>query len=564
VSRFSPTQPKGPSAENAGPCAPTRTDAASRCSAKSAKEGKKTAAKSNRNLGSGKTRADIVKSPLCGVVEPEGCQSTSPPPPIELQRCAIELQSTLESDAKQENAPGPQILSPRSLLLPYQRRWVDDAARFKYGLWSRQTGKDFSSGDEIVEDCLQNPRTTWLIGAAGERQALESLMKCKEWAEAYQFAIADYLEDRDSSEALIKSGSITWANGSRVIAVPANPDTVRGYSANILLTEFAFIEDPDATWRAVIPSITNPLRGGLKKVRIITTPNGVGNKAHDLWIKDNKWSKHKVTIYDAVKEGLPVDIEELKAALDDPEGWAQEFECEFLDTSAVLLPYDLIATCESAEATAAISFEFWSDIASFIRPLDMGIDFGRKRDLSVAWTFETVGDVLQTREVLEMAKTSTPDQIERLRPRIAKCRRVSLDYTGPGIGLGDFLAKEFGEWDPQHDKFGKIELCNFTNSLKQEIFPKLKMAFEARRLRVPVSRVIREDLHSVFRCTTPTGNVAYRAVHSEDGHADRCTACALGVRAASYGGFNPGRIVAFGGSHRGRTLAGRRNRRVTA
>ncbi len=477
---------------------------------------------------------------------------------------AADSSRSIGASDRRSGAAGSNPLSPRSLLLPYQKRWVDDKARFKYGLWSRQTGKDFSSGAEIVEDCLQHPRTTWLIGAAGERQALESLSKCREWAEAYQFAIADYLEDRDQAEALIKSGSITWVNGSRVIAVPANPNTVRGYSANILLTEFAFIEDPDATWRAVIPSITNPLRGGLKKVRIITTPNGVGNKAHDLWIKDNKWSKHKVTIHDAVRDGLPVDIEELRAALDDPEGWAQEYECEFLDTSAVLLPYDLIATCESAEATAAIAFEFWTDISSFIRPLDMGIDFGRKRDLSVAWTVETVGDVLQTREVLEMPKTSTPDQIERLRPRIAKCRRVTLDYTGPGIGLGDYLVKEFGEWDPQHDKFGKIELCTFSNTLKQEIFPKLKMAFEARKIRVPVSRVIREDLHSVFRCTTPTGLVTYRAVHSEDGHADRCTALALAVRAGSYGGFNTGRIVAFQESHRGRALSDRRKRRVTA
>ena len=52
------------------------------------------------------------------------------------------------------------------------------------------------------------------------------------------------------------------------------PDTVRGFSANLVLTEFAFFEDPDATGRAVLPSITNPRRGGEKKVRLITTPNG--------------------------------------------------------------------------------------------------------------------------------------------------------------------------------------------------------------------------------------------------------------------------------------------------
>lgn len=460
--------------------------------------------------------------------------------------------------AKASSAPA--ALSPRGFLLPYQLKWVEDQSRFKYGLWSRQTGKDFSSGCEIVEDCLKHPKTTWLIGAAGERQALESLSKVKEWAEAYSFAIAEYTEDRAGSEALIKAGTVTWPNGSRVIAVPANPNTVRGYSANILLTEFAFLEDPDATWRAVLPSITNPLRGGEKKARIITTPNGQGNKAHELWVKNFKgnaplspaqatagagpmagagpkmvWSCHKVTIHDAVAAGLPLNVEELREAINDPEGWAQEFECEFLDQSSVLLPYELIATCESVEATKVIGQEWWGSSKSEVgssKWLTMGIDFGRKKDLTVAWTNEHVGDVLHTREVLELGKMSTPDQVRLLSPRIARCQRVCLDYTGPGVGLGDWLVEKFQEWKPEQDKFGKIELCNFTNPFKQEIFPKLRIAFEERKLRIPVDRVIREDLHAISRVVTQGGLVTYKAPHTEDGHSDRATALALAVRAA--------------------------------
>jgi hypothetical protein len=100
-------------------------------------------------------------------------------------------------------------------------------------------------------------------------------------------AIAGVREERDGgSEALLKSVTIIYPHGSRVIAVPGRPDTVRGYSANILLTEFAFFENPEATWRAIVPAVTNPLRGGVKKVRLITTPNGIGNKAHDIWSKN--------------------------------------------------------------------------------------------------------------------------------------------------------------------------------------------------------------------------------------------------------------------------------------
>jgi phage FluMu gp28-like protein len=471
-----------------------------------------------------------------------------------------------KANAQSPNA-GPDP-SPRDLLLPYQRAWADDNARWKIGLMSRQVGKDFSSGEEGIRDCVQheldNNKVDWLIGAPSERQALESLNKWKDWAEAYKLAIADVLEEREtkSAEALLKSGTIIFPHGSRVIAVPGKPDTVRGFSANILLTEFAFFENPDATWRAILPSITNPLRGGVKRVRLISTPNGIGNKFHDLWSQNvdkpnAKWSCHFVDIYRAVKEGLPVDIEELKAALNDPDGWAQEFECQFLDAASVLLPYELIALCESAEAHLAAPAEFWESTTPF--PVDLGIDYGRKKNLTVSWACEMVGDVQATREVFELQNMSTPDQIDILRPRIQKARRVSLDYTGPGIGMGDYMVKEFGEWKPEQDKFGKIELCTMTNSFKLDIFPKLKMAFESRKVRIPISRLVREDLHSMQRVVTAHGNVTYRAPQSEDGHADRTNGLALCVHAGSAPAA-AGRIIVPEDTRHSRVIADRRER----
>jgi phage FluMu gp28-like protein len=407
---------------------------------------------------------------------------------------------------------------------------------------SRQVGKDFASGYEGIRDINRAERAgekhDWLIAAPSERQSLESLQKWKDWALAFKASLAGYQEERESgAQSLLKSATITFPGGSRVIAVPGKPETVRGYSANVLLTEFAFFENPDATWRAILPSITNPLRGGLKKVRLITTPNGIGNKAHDIWVKNFQqpnatWSCHFVPIQVAIADGLPVDIDELRGAIDDPEGWAQEFECQFLDVQSTLLPYELIATCESTEAREVCPPEFWQTAPS--APLVMGIDFGRSRDLTVAWTLAKLGDVQQTMEVLALAKMPTPDQVDILRPRIRRVGRVCLDYTGPGVGLGDYLAKEFGKYEPEKNSFGKIELCTFSNTLKVEVFSKLRMAFEKRSVRVPVSRVIREDLHSMNRCTTATGMITYKAPHTSDGHADRCTALALAIRGAGY------------------------------
>src|SRR5688500_18101473 len=263
----------------------------------------------------------------------------------------------------------PMNITPESVhelhLLPYQSDFAANPARFKIGLWARQTGKDHTATAEAVLDCYHNPGTTWIIVAASERQAIESLTKAKEWANSIKFAISEYNEapaNTPYSVARTASTEIKWSNGSRLLALPANPSTIRGYSANLILTEFAFHENPDAIWRAIYPAISNPLRGGVKKLRIISTPNGLNNRFAQLWQSNCESDApvvhtSKITIHDAISSGLPLDPAELQAGLNDPEAWAQEYLCEFMDNSTVLLPYDLVEICEAPLASERSSLD---------------------------------------------------------------------------------------------------------------------------------------------------------------------------------------------------------------
>ena len=332
--------------------------------------------------------------------------------------------------------------------------------------------------------------------------------------------------------AMMTSATIVYPNKSRIIAVPGKPETVRGYCAHLWADEFGFFDDPDATWRAIFPTLSNPIRG-LKRALITSTANGKsgrGARFYKMCTDPKVWAVYKTTILDAAPE-LGTNVEELRAAIDDESAWAQEFMCEFLDSSNCLLPYDIIALAESADATV------YADPAIFApeskAELYMGIDFGRINDPTVAWTFEKVGDVLVTREVLVLRNTSTPDQQRALDHRIAKARRVCLDYTGPGIGLGDYLAQDHGEYAPTKHRFGKMELCTFTVNFKREIFPKLRRAFEAPvKVRVPIDVECREDLHEMQQIVR-NGEYSYEARRTKEGHSDRCTALALALRAGS-------------------------------
>ncbi len=438
------------------------------------------------------------------------------------------------------------------ILLPYQRIFLEDKARFKVWLASRQIGKSMTMAAEAVLASVRHPGDMWVVLSAGERQALEFMEKAKQWAEAYRLKADEQRVLREGAAGLIKAAEIRWGNGSRMLALPANASTARGYAANLILDEFAFHDNPDAIWRGIYPSIANPLKQAFK-LRIASTANGRGNRFFDLWDKPNGYAKHRTTIHDAVAGGLAEKagktgaefIAELKAGLDDPDGWAQEFECEFIDSSNVLLPYDLIAAAESAEATEHADPAWWT--ATGGPAVYLGIDFGRTNDPTVCWALERVGDVLWTREVLVLKGLASPEQERILKQRITRAARVCFDHTGPGVGLGDYLVRPgsgFSEWKPEAHKFGKIERCGFTAEFKRRIFPKLRRAFEAPvRLRVPVATAVREDLHAMQQVVN-NGQFNYWAPRTREGHSDRFTALALAVEAAGtadrgVGGFKP-------------------------
>jgi phage FluMu gp28-like protein len=138
-----------------------------------------------------------------------------------------------------------------------------------------------------------------------------------------------------------------------------------------------------------------------------------------------------------------------------------------------------------------------------------------------------------------------------LRPRVRLARKVCADYTGAGVGLGDALMQEFGSH--------KVELCTFTAGLKEEIFVKLRAAFERRSLYIPRSTEIREDLHSLHRVVSNSGQISFRASRTADGHSDHCTALALALRAGESAPVSQGATTVGRGYPMGRRTRMHRN-----
>ncbi len=274
-------------------------------------------------------------------------------------------------------------------VLPYQFHWIRDDSQLKIAVWSRQSGKSFAAALRAVLKCLEK-RTQYIILSKGERQSRLFMEKVKDFCRVFkelrmlpEYAAAEETDDK-TMEVFFPH------NHSRIIGLPANPDTARGYTGHIVLDEFAFHGDAHKIYAACFPIIT---RG--YSIEVISTPNGTAGKFYEIakaaglvgevsgarcpvpekevpgircqvpgekplpdsltpdtrHLTPALWSGHKVDIYSAVEQGLPAKIDLLRSGCDDEETWLQEYCCQFLSDAQNYIPLELISCCVHEEAT---------------------------------------------------------------------------------------------------------------------------------------------------------------------------------------------------------------------
>lgn len=407
------------------------------------------------------------------------------------------------------------------LLYPYQKEYLRDDSRLKAAMFARQTGKTFTTTLEAVDDCLdamaQGQVRRWTILSGSKSQAKEAIDNgVKLHLAAYRTAF-DYVEEPFDDDVDELSYEVRFTGGSRIRAVAANPATARGKSDNMMLDEFAFHKDSRGIWRALFPIISRPDL----KLRVISTPNGMGNKFYEIMTSEvmgRRFSRHTIDIYEAVRQGLNRDIDELRDGMNDPDGWAQEFECRFIDAASAWLTFDLIDACEDDYAGEASEYSGG--------PCYVGMDFGRRRDMTCIYVLEDVQGVLWLREYVEMERCSFRDQLDELDRIFCDYRvvKAALDQTG----MGEMPVEEAQE------KYGsRVEGVLFTGPSKMLMATLLKQRMEDRQLKIPRLQPLRDDLHSISKRIGPTGIPIISAPRINGSHADRFWALALACHAAS-------------------------------
>jgi len=411
-------------------------------------------------------------------------------------------------------------MGSKKILLPFQKEFYSGVKSHKYAIWlaSRQIGKSFCVSFIALDISLEKAGATTVVVSASERQAVELLSKVKLHVRAFK-ELGRALNVSFFEDVRTNVHKVEFPNGSRIFSVPANPDTVRGFSADLLiLDEFAFVQHDDELWKAVFPMIT---RRKQSKLAITSTPKGKNNMFYKLWTeaqKDPLWYRQKTDIYDALRQGLEIDIDALKRGIRNEEAWRQEYLCEFVDEAGALLPYSLIQSCELRPEEVLVE-----NLKEIKGDIYVGIDVARRRDLTVISVLEKLGDVLYLRKLELLYNLPFNQQLSIADHFTAYARKVAIDETGLGMQMAEELQRRWGET--------KVVRVYFTAKTKEELAERLKRKFQDKLIRIPANEELREDLHSVQKTITPSGNVRYEG-QTRDSHADRFWSLALSVYAA--------------------------------
>ena len=435
------------------------------------------------------------------------------------------------------------------MFLPYQQRWIDDNSRLKIVEKSRQIGFTYADACDSVFKAADsvNGNDVW-VSSRDENTAILYLEQCKRWAKGLNFIANDLGVRLVDSKKDLKAFVLKFSSGFCIYSLPSTPDALVGKTGHVKLDEFAVHGDQRQLFAFAKPCTT---WGG--QLAIISTHRGV-NTVFNQFIHSIKeygnpmgFSYHRVTLHDAVAQGLVERINKvtgrnelpsqfiarLRAECVDEESWQQEFCCQPSDENSAFISWDMITSCESPDCLRPFSYleelndadettDDGSSMSHWTRDhptFYVGVDVARKHHLTVIDVGEKIGDIMWDRMRIELRDKKFSEIEQELFSilSLSAVQRCCIDATGIGMQLAERAHERFG-W--------KAEAVTFTPETKEDLAFNLRMAFEDRRLRINPDPKLRADLRSIKKIVTSSGKIRFLA-DDDESHGDRFWAMAL-------------------------------------
>lgn len=205
---------------------------------------------------------------------------------------------------------------------------------------SRQSGKSTTVAALTLHTALYQPKSLSLVLSPGERQSKEFLRKVVGLYRALDRPVPSDAENKLELEL---------SNGSRIVALPGNEGTIRGYSGVNLLVVDEASRVPDSLYVAVRPMLA--VSGG--RLVALSTPFGTRGWWYEAYEHGGaSWERTKITALECPRISAEF-LEEERTTLG--EWWyMQEYFCRFMDAQSAAF------RSEDIERAFSEEIEVWS------------------------------------------------------------------------------------------------------------------------------------------------------------------------------------------------------------
>lgn len=425
------------------------------------------------------------------------------------------------------------------VFIAYQARWVEDDSQLKIGEKSRRIGLTWAeAADDVLIAAAQRDaggQNVYYIGYNMD-MAIEYIEACAMWARVVSAAASEIEEGAEvfvdgNDERAIKTYTIRFASGFRIVALSSRPANLRGKQGVVVIDEAAFHGALDELLKAALALL---IWGG--KVRIISTHDGDQNAFNELITEiragKRKGSIHRTTFAEAVADGLYRRVcmrRGIEWTAEGEAAWVQEVYDFYGDAAGEEL--DVIPsqgsgawlTTSLIEArmfeapvlrfTAPKGFEQRSDhdrwqavqdwldaeVEPHLKKLDpkldsvFGQDFGRSGDLTVMVPAQILQSLTRRVPFIVELRNTPHRQQEQIAKfilnRLPRFRKAALDARGNGHALSEFLAQAYG--------YQRVELVMLSETWYREQMPALKAAFEDAQIELPRDKDVLADLRAI-------------------------------------------------------------------
>jgi hypothetical protein len=237
-------------------------------------------------------------------------------------------------------AADPVALARRVGVEPdaWQARVLRSQSKRLLLLCSRQAGKSTISAVAALHQGVYDPGSLVLIFAPSQRQAVELFRTTMRMYRALGRPVAAEAEN---------TLSLSLENGSRLVALPGDEKTVRGYSNAKLMIIDEAARVPDDLYRSVRPMLA--VSGG--RLMALSTPFGRRGWFHEAATTEAAgWEVTRVTAEQCPRI-TPGFLAEERSAQGD---WLyrQEYLCEFVDANSTYFDPDDLAALLSDDVPA--------------------------------------------------------------------------------------------------------------------------------------------------------------------------------------------------------------------